>query len=74
LDSVANNIEFEPGDKQQRVIKFQFNMTTQTYIPQPIARKKAVLKMRTSIYNEVDEQDITEVLGRLEHAIEDFES
>jgi hypothetical protein len=49
-------------------------MTTQTYIPQPIARKKAVLKMRTSIYNEVDEQDITEVLGRLEHAIEDFES
>jgi hypothetical protein len=74
LDSVANNIEFEPGDKQQRVIKFQFNMTTQTYIPQPIVRKKAVLKMRTSIYNEVDEENITEVLGKLEHAIEEFES
>jgi hypothetical protein len=74
LDSVANNINFEPGDKQQRVIKYQFNMTTQTYIPQPIVRKKAVLKMRTDIYNQTQEEEITETLGRLETAVEDFES
>ena len=73
LDSIANNIEFEPGDKQQRVIKYQFNLTTQTYIPQPIARKKAVLKMRTDIYDAVDENEITEVLGRLEEAVEELE-
>jgi len=44
LDSIANNLDTEPGDQAIRVIKFQFNITAETYISQPIARRKAVLK------------------------------
>lgn len=64
----ANNKEPEPGDKGIRVIKYQFNMTVETYIPQPIVRKKAVLEERIDIVNMCD-KDITEVLRKLEIAV-----
>jgi hypothetical protein len=73
LDSIANNIDFEPGDQKQRIVKYQFNMSVQTYIPQPIVRKKAVLKTRVDFHNETDPEEITEVLGRLEQAVEELE-
>jgi len=73
LDSIANNINFEPGDQKLRIIKYQFNMTAQTYIPQPIVRKKAVLKTRVDFFNEVEPEEITETLGRLEQAVEELE-
>ena len=38
LDSTNNNIELEPGDAKTRVLKYQFNMTAKSYIPQPIYR------------------------------------
>lgn len=72
LDSIANNVDAEPGEKL-RIIKYQFNFTAQTYIPQPIARKKAVLRTKTDIFNSVDEEKITEVFGRIEEAVEEFE-
>jgi len=72
LNSIANNLDIEPGDKKQRVIKFQFSFTAETYIPQPIVRKKAVLKTDIGIYNDIDPTKITDVLGRLDEAIKDF--
>lgn len=69
LDGIDNNLTPEPGDQKLRVIKFQFNLTAETYIPQPIVRKKAVLKERIGIFN----MDQTEVLARLEEAVKEFE-
>jgi len=40
MDSQANNLDIEPGDNKLRVIKYQFNMTARSYIPQPITRIK----------------------------------
>lgn len=40
LDSTGNNADLEPGDQKIRVLKYQFNMTAKTYIPQPIFRLK----------------------------------
>jgi hypothetical protein len=66
LDSIANNLDMEPGDSALRVVKFQFNMTAETYVPQPIARKKAVLSEKIEFTNSTEEQEITEILSRLE--------
>jgi hypothetical protein len=74
LDSIANNVTYEPGDQKLRIVKYQFNMTAQTYIPQPIVRKKAVLKTRVDVHNDIEPEDITETLGRLEQAVEELEN
>jgi hypothetical protein len=73
LDSKANNVDYEPGDQNQRIIKFEFNLTARAYIPQPMVRSKSVLSTKVDIYNNVDEQKITEVLGRLEDSVENVE-
>lgn len=72
LDSVANNIDYEPGDQNQRIIKYEINLTARSYIPQPIVRKKSVLKTKVDLYNSVEEDKITDVLGRLEDTVEEF--
>lgn len=72
LDSVANNEEAEPGDKNLRVIKWQFNMTAQTYIPQPIIRKKAVLKTKIDFVDGIREDEITKVIDRLRVAVKEL--
>ncbi len=74
LDSIANNLESEPGDQQLRVVKFQFGMTVETFIPQPIVRKKAVLNTKIDIVNGLSEEEITEVLARLEETIREEET
>ena len=66
LDSASNNIDVEPGDKNIRVVKYQFNLTAQSYIPQPIIRNKTVLKIKTDFYNSVDPAEISQVYGRQE--------
>lgn len=73
LDSIANNVDYEPGDQNQRIIKFEFNLTARAYIPQPMVRSKSVLNTKIDIYNGVDEENITEVFGRLEQSVEDIE-
>lgn len=73
IDSIANNLDTEPGDQNVRVIKFVFNMTAETYIPQPIRREKAVLRMKTDIFNSIEPTEITDVLARLEEAVEELE-
>jgi hypothetical protein len=72
MDSVANNLDTEPGEKK-RVVKYQFNLTAETYIPQPIVRKKAVLSEKIDIFNAVEKEEITEVFQRIEIAVRDME-
>jgi len=66
LDGIGNNLDIEVGDKNQRVIKYQFNMVAETYIPQPITKVPAVLKITTDFYNSVNKKEITEVYNRTE--------
>lgn len=73
LESIANNLEVEPGDQAIRVIKYEFNMTAQTYIPQPIERKKAVLKMKIDFVDGMTEDEITEVMARIEESVKELE-
>lgn len=72
LESTASAVEAEPGESQ-RVIKYQFNLKLQTYIPQPISRKKAVLKTKIDLHNSVEEKEINELFARLEEAVEELE-
>ena len=72
LDSTANNLDPEPGE-QRRVVKFQFNLTAESYIPQPIVRKKAVLEERINFFNTTQEEELTEVIDRLEIAVRELE-
>lgn len=73
LESIANNLEIEPGDLAIRIIKYEFNMTVQTYIPQPIERKKAVLKMKIDFVDGMTEEEITEVISRIEESVKELE-
>lgn len=72
LDSIANNLDYEPGDQNQRVIKYEFNLTARAYIPQPMIRKKSVLSTKVDMYNSVDEKEIREVLARMEDGVENL--
>jgi hypothetical protein len=70
LDSIANNLETEPGDAALRVIKFQFGITAETYVNQPITRNKAVLNTKVDFVNSLNESEISEVIKRLEESVE----
>ena len=72
LDSIANNLEYESGDQAIRVVKYQFVMTTETFIPQPISRKKAVLKTKFDFVDGLNENEITEVMARLEQNLKEL--
>jgi hypothetical protein len=73
LNSIANNVDIEPGDKKTRVFKYQFGFTAESFVAQPIVRKKAVLKTRIEITDSVEDEDVTEVLARLEQAVKELE-
>lgn len=73
LDSIANNVDIEPGDRAVRVFKYQFGFTAESFVAQPIVRKKAVLKAKVEITDSPNDEDITEVLARLEQAVEELE-
>jgi len=72
LDSVSNNVEAEPGDQATRVIKYQFNMTAETFVTQPIVRKKAVLKTQVDVVDSLEDDDVAEVISRLEQAVKEL--
>lgn len=73
LDSTASGLDNEPGDQAIRIIKYEFNITAQTYIPQPIERKKAVLKMKIDFVDGMTEEEITEVMSRIEESVKELE-
>lgn len=72
LDSIANNLEIEPGDQAIRVVKFQFNLTAETYIPQPIVRKKSVLTTRVELTNGLQESELSEINTRIEETVKEI--
>ncbi|RKY76265.1 hypothetical protein DRQ00_09095, partial [candidate division KSB1 bacterium] len=53
IDSVGNNLDLEPGDTNKRVFKFQVSMTAESYLPQPIVRRKAVLKTKVEFVDDI---------------------
>lgn len=73
LDSIANNMESEPGDQAIRIIKYEFNITVQTYIPQPIQRRKAVLATKITFVDGMTEDEITSVMSRIEESVKELE-
>lgn len=73
LNSSANNLDIEPGDQAKRVVKYEFNLTAETYIPQPLVREKAVLKQRVNFFNSVQAEQVTDVIDRLEIAVKELQ-
>lgn len=71
LESIANNENIDPGATNLRVIKWQFNLKAETYIPQPIVRQKSILETRVDIQNEVIENEVGEILTRLNSSTKD---
>jgi hypothetical protein len=72
LTNIANNVDYEPGDKAVRVFKYQFSLTAETFVAQPIVRKKSVLKTRIEVTDGTKEEDICEVLTNLEQAVKEL--
>jgi len=73
IDSVANNLDLEPGDINKRVFKFQIHVTAESYVPQPIVRRKAVLKTRVEISDSIDDSEIQCIISRIEEAVGEIE-
>ena len=71
--SSVEDLNAEPGNQAIRIIKFEFNMTAQTYIPQPIVSKKAVLKTKVDFVDGLSEETITAVLARIEASVKELE-
>ena len=69
LDSVSNNIDTEPGDVNNRLIKFEINVTAESFVPQPIIRRKAVLKTKVDIVDTIDDDEIQNILATIETAV-----
>ena len=72
IDSVSNNLDTEPGDMNNRVFKFQISLTAESYVPQPIVRRKAVLKTETEIVDNTSDLDIANIIARIEEAVGDI--
>ena len=71
LESIENNITYDPGDKKTNVFKYQFNLKAETFIPQPLVRNKAVLKTKIEFVNG-DLDNVDEVIQRLEDAVKNL--
>lgn len=73
LDSIGNNIEVDPGDQAVNVFKYQFTMTAETFVPQPLVRRKAVLRTRTEVVDTVEDMEVGDVIARIEEAIKELQ-
>jgi hypothetical protein len=69
IDSISNNLDTEPGDTNKRVFKFQISLTAESCVPQPIIKRKAVLKTRTEIVDSISDLDIANVIATIEQAV-----
>jgi hypothetical protein len=73
LNGISNNLDYEPGDKAIRVFKYQFNITAESFVSQPIVRKKSVLKTRVEVTDQPDDENVCDVLYQLEQAVKELE-
>lgn len=71
-ESYTDNTDTEPGAEKLRVVKCQFNLTAETCLPQPLVRKKAVLKTNIQFVEGLRDDDIKEVLFELESAVKEL--
>jgi len=74
FESSGNNTEVAPGDQAIRIIKMQFNMLAESYIPQPIERRKAVLSINQEFVNAVKDEDVTQVISRVKTTVKDLDN
>lgn len=70
--SIANNIDTDPGDTALRIVKYQLNMTAETFLPQPIRRDKAVLKTAVNLVDGIDDETINQVISTVQEAAEEL--
>ena len=73
LKAANNNVTVDVGEKTDRVLKYEISMVAETFIHQPIVRKKAVLTTKMEFVDSLNESEVQEVLDRLEESIESFE-
>lgn len=73
LGSITNNGDNEPGDKEIGVKKYNVEMVAKTYLLQPIVRKKAVLKTQIDVTDSIEDENIGDIITRLEKTVEELE-
>lgn len=66
LDGSGGNMDTEPGDQAERVLKYQWNMTVKTWLPLPIERSKAVLGIRTSVSPIITKDQVAEIIEEID--------
>ena len=66
LDGSGSNMDTEPGDQADRVLKYQWNMTVKTWLPLPIERSKAVLGIRTDVSPIITKEQVAEIIESVE--------
>lgn len=49
IDSQTTNIEAEVGDDRPRVVKYEFSLSLETHVPQPMRRRKLIHDVRTQM-------------------------
>lgn len=70
--SLGDNVDLEPGNGKTRVLKFEFRMNVEAFIPQPISRRKAVLRTRTEILDGISDEEASSVIARLEQVVKEL--
>lgn len=66
MDGQGDNLDLEPGDSKLRIFKAQFNMTAQSYLPQPITRYKAGDDPAFYPMSQMDLESLKETMKELE--------
>jgi hypothetical protein len=64
LESIANNLDFEPGDAKLRIIKYQYTLKATTWLQQPLAKRRTVLHVPVEFTNSGLSNSSTEVIGK----------
>ena len=54
-------------------IKYKFDLTAESFVSQPMVRKKSVLKTKIQMTDQIKSDDICDVLSNLENAVKEFQ-
>lgn len=66
LESTSNNTNVAPGDQAIPIRKYEINLMAEGFISQPLIRKKSVLKNRIDLVDSVNNDEITQLISRLD--------
>jgi hypothetical protein len=73
LVSTRSNINVDGGDREVPIYKYEFTFSTETYVPQPIVRRKAVLSVQTEIVDAINDDEVSEVISKLEETVKELQ-